>query len=157
MKRIFILAIALLLACAWGWGAEPEKEKRLVSPRGTYKITVPEKAPDFLGAEWKEEIIAAEELPNGDFWAVRADVKENMTVMSFAYVRKKEPNGHDYYLLAFAVSYDGPLCTQWYFDEEYIKTGEPSGRFAGPVDPETGREKMEKIISRVVGASGLKI
>jgi hypothetical protein len=157
MKKVFILATALLFICSSGWGGEPEKGKLLVSPRGTYKIIIPEKAPDFLGVDWQEEIIGMEELPNGDMYAIRADIKENIVVKSLAFARKKAAKGHDYFLLTFCVSYDGPVCTEWYFDEEYIQTGIPSGRFSGPLDTEAGRGKMEKIVSRIEGARSRKL
>ena len=156
-KKIFILAAALFFICSSGWGGEPEKGKLLVSPRGTYKLIVPEKAPDFLCADWQEEIIGMGQLPNGDVYAFRLNVKENMAVASLAFARKKGPQDYDYSLLVFVVSYDGLTYADWYFDEEYIQTGIPSGRLSGPVDAETGRGKMKKIHSRIEGGRTEKL
>jgi hypothetical protein len=82
---------------------------------------------------------------------IRADEKGGISVRSVIIGRKNivDANGEMIPLMVgFCVAYDGGICTDWYFDEKFISTGEPSGDFSGSIDLEKARQKFQEFERR---------
>jgi len=120
-----------------------EDMKVMASPGGTYKIIVPEKAPDFLKTEWEERLVTEGQYRDGTNWAVVANEKGDMSVRVLIILHEERfPRAT---ILVFSVAYDGDMATDWYFDETFLSDHKPSGVFVGPILPEIARDKLGKL------------
>lgn len=146
MFRILVLTFTILVCSLFVNGSgsvnADEGQKILNSSSGTYKIVVPEKAPDFLYSDWKENILAQGRFPNGTIWVIRLDEKQEMVVSSL--VIGVEKDGELIPLMVvFCVAYKDGEFTDFYYDKRFIETGKPSGVFIGPIGMQDGKALIE--------------
>ena len=152
MKKKSLVVLAMLLVCSVFLVMSPalagEGLKTMTSPNGTYVITVPEKAPEFLGNDWNEKMIGFHLVSQTVALAIVENTKENMVVRAMVLMRKVS-GGITQNIIAFAVSYDGPRAEIWYLDDGFLQTLVPSGRFSGPIDTHKAHNLLRSLPQRL--------